>query len=292
MSDLLYSIEGNGQCLDGGAMFGHVPKALWSRWLPPDPQNRIRLACRSMLIVSEGVSCLFETGVGAFFSPELATRYGIESPGRHLLTENLRNAGFRPEDIDYVILSHLHFDHAGGLLSPFDPEQPDRRELMFPSARYVVSHEAWERARKPHIRDRASFIPELQELLERSGRLILCGEGHCPELPFQNLSFFLSHGHSPGQLHSCFRGKHRTVCFCGDLIPGLPWLHSPVTMGYDRFPEQIIEEKMSLTARAEEENWILFYAHDPLWAGSACRKDDHGKVTAVDKVASFRKTEF
>src|SRR3989338_1116502 len=129
------AVEGNRQRLDGGAMFGNAPKALWQRWLVPDADNRIELACRCLLIETHGYKILCETGIGAFFPPKLAERYGIQTPTRHLLLENLEQLGVAEMDIDMVILSHLHFDHAGGLLSPHG-EVPVR--LLFPKATYVV----------------------------------------------------------------------------------------------------------------------------------------------------------
>jgi len=167
----LWSILGNSQQLDGGAMFGNAPRAMWANWLAPDEQNRIPLACRALLASPlNGKTVLFETGIGAFFEPKLRERYGVVEE-RHVLIESLRAAGFEHEDIDVVVLSHLHFDHAGGLLAPW---QQDRApELLFPNATFLVSAACWDRARAPHQRDRASFITELPGLLEASGRLEL-----------------------------------------------------------------------------------------------------------------------
>src|SRR5690349_1775474 len=122
------AVLGNSQRLDGGAMFGNAPKALWSRWIPPDELNRIPLACRAMLVNDEGRMVLAETGIGAFFAPELRERYGVVEPG-HVLVDNLRSLGLTDADIDVVVLSHLHFDHAGGLLSAWEPDREPR--LLF-----------------------------------------------------------------------------------------------------------------------------------------------------------------
>src|SRR5688572_92776 len=165
----LWSIEGNSQKLDGGAMFGNAPRAMWSKWLAPDEQNRVPLACRALLASPlNGKTVLFETGIGAFFEPKLRERYGVQET-QHVLLDSLHAAGFDHGDIDVVVLSHLHFDHAGGLLAPW--KEGRAPELLFPNATYVVSAGHWQRALHPHPRDSASFIPELPGLLQASGRL-------------------------------------------------------------------------------------------------------------------------
>src|SRR5690606_21094514 len=152
------SIVGNSQRLDGGAMFGNAPKALWSRWIPPDDRNRIPLACRALLVRDGDRAILCETGIGAFFDPAKKERYGVVEDD-HVLLGSLEAAGVPHEHVDVVILSHLHFDHAGGLLAPFEQGAPHR--LLFPRARFLVGRGAWERACAPHDRDRASFIEDL-----------------------------------------------------------------------------------------------------------------------------------
>src|SRR5690606_30915800 len=165
----LWSILGNSQKLDGGAMFGNAPRAMWAKWSTVDEANRIELACRALLATPlNGRTVLFETGIGAFFEPKLRERYGVQED-RHVLLDSLARAGFSHEDVDVVVLSHLHFDHAGGLLAPWREGEPPA--LLFPNATFVVSAACWDRARHPHPRDRASFIPELPGLLEASGRL-------------------------------------------------------------------------------------------------------------------------
>ena len=265
------AVEGNRQRLDGGAMFGNAPRLVWQKWFSPDPYHRIELACRALLVEYHGLKVLCETGIGAFFPPTLAERYGVQTPETPQLLVSLAKLGISPDDITHVVLSHLHFDHAGGLLPTYAEQQQGITALNFPRARYMVSQGAWDRALHPHQRDRASFIPGLTEQLLASGRLeiIAPDEKHLPCAP-EVFSLHYSSGHTPEQMHVLVRGREEQVFFCGDLIPGLAWLHTPITMGYDRFPEQLIDEKAALTSRAAHENWFLFFTHDPSVVMSRC----------------------
>jgi glyoxylase-like metal-dependent hydrolase (beta-lactamase superfamily II) len=272
----LWSLMGNSQKLDGGAMFGNVPRALWSKWVNVDEQNRIDLACRALL--AEGVAgkrVLFETGIGAFFEPKLRARFGVVEE-RHVLLESLKSAGFTDADIDVVVLSHLHFDHAGGLLAPWQEGQPPT--LLFPNARFVVSRACFERAKAPHPRDRASFIAELPKLLEDSGRLELVDGPHCEALG-DAVRFHFSQGHTPGLMLSEIVGPEGRggVVFCADLIPGTPWVHLPVTMGYDRFPEMLIDEKRAFLSDMRERGVRLFFTHDTGCAMAEVARDEDGR---------------
>jgi glyoxylase-like metal-dependent hydrolase (beta-lactamase superfamily II) len=281
------SIEGNRQLLDGGAMFGNAPRPVWEKWIAPDQIGRIPLACRGLLIEFDGRKLLCETGIGAFFDPKLASRYGVQTPERHRLLENLRAAGHTPESIDYVILSHLHFDHAGGLLPTFHEMQNGHHGLVFPNAHFIVGEEAWERALHPHPRDRASFIPGLTDKLQATGRLIVHPRDPLPAALAAHLEFLTTSGHTPGQMHTLFKGARQKVFFCGDLIPGRAWVHLPITMGYDRFPEQVIDEKEAVYRRAVGEDWLLFYTHDPEVSGSHVSRNENGKFEPTQSEAAY-----
>jgi glyoxylase-like metal-dependent hydrolase (beta-lactamase superfamily II) len=274
----LWSIEGNRQRLDGGAMFGNVPRNLWAKWVAPDEQNRVELACRCLLVEDlDGRNVLFETGIGAFFSPKLRERYGVLED-EHVLLKSLAARGIGHENVDIVVLSHLHFDHAGGLLAAYEEGRPP--QLLFPRARYVVSKRAWERARAPHPRDRASYIPELPELLMRSGRLEIVDRPYSTILG-RAVRFDYSDGHTPGLLLAEIGGDGGVV-FCSDLIPGRPWVHLPVTMGYDRYPELLIDEKHDFLEDKIARGVRLYFTHDMACAVALPTIDAHGRfgVTA------------
>jgi len=288
----LWSILGNSQKLDGGAMFGNAPRAMWERWSPPDDANRIALACRALLAAPlAGKTVLFETGIGAFFEPKLRERYGVQED-RHVLLESLADAGYGHEDIDVVVLSHLHFDHAGGLLAPWQEGESPR--LLFPNATFVVSAACWERAKDPHPRDRASFIAGLPALLEASGRLEIVDAAHCRALG-RTVRFHYSDGHTPGLMLAEIVGPEREdgeahggVVFCADLIPGRPWVHVPITMGYDRNAELLIDEKREFLADMLDRNVHLYFTHDPGCALAQVTRDERGRYGTAHEVASLQ----
>lgn len=256
-------------------MFGNAPKELWQRWHVPDARNRIQFACRALLVDDGKQKTLLETGIGAFFDPKLRDRYGVAESQHQLLT-SLAALGVEHTEIDNVVLSHLHFDHAGGLLTPWEPGAPPT--LLFPKARFITSRIAFERASLPHIRDRASYIPELPELLNASQRLCLVSDvAEASALLGPAFRFSLTHGHTPGMLHTEIIGQTRRLFFCADLVPGVPWVHLPITMGYDRYPEALVDEKAALFSRLLAEKTWAFFTHDYQVAAAQLGQDPKGR---------------
>lgn len=271
---LLHSVEGNTQKLDGGSMFGNCPRVVWERWAPADAQHRIDLACRSLLVREGGRTILLEAGIGAFFEPKLRERYGVQEP-EHVLLRSLAQLGVAPEQVDVIVLSHLHFDHAGGLLEAWD-KTGGTLQLAFANAAYVIGEEAWARAQQPHPRDRASFIPGLCEALEATGRVELVAGERSTTLG-DRFSFSYSQGHTPGLMLTRVESPRGPVTFMGDLIPGVPWVHLPITMGYDRYPELLIEEKQGMLEGLIAEQGWAFFTHDPTIAAAKISRDARGK---------------
>ena len=241
--------------LDGGAMFGSVPKALWERTNPADEANRIELALRLLLIEGDGRRILVDTGMGHKWTEQQVKRFRIEQPG-HAVDSALKAIGFNRQDVTDVILTHLHFDHAGGATLA------DGREIVpaFPNARYYTQRSQWDLANNPSPKDRASFIPENFVPLERHGQLELLDRGE--ELA-PGVELLVGNGHTDGHQMVKVTGDGQTMVFLGDTIPTTTHLRLPFIMGYDLRPLETLQEKQRLLAQAAEEGWWLFFDHDP-----------------------------
>jgi glyoxylase-like metal-dependent hydrolase (beta-lactamase superfamily II) len=259
----VHALEGGRQRLDGGAMFGVVPRPLWERRIAPDERHRIPLALRSLLVETPDTLVLIETGLGNKEDEKFRGLYGVENdaaaesglPDR--LHEAIRAAGHSAGDVQVVINTHLHFDHAGGN-TVLDAE--GRVRLAFPRARHYVQRGEWDYAHHTNERTQASYLPRNFDPVMEAGRLELL-EGAGEVVP--GISVFLTPGHCPWHQSVLIHSEGETLCFLGDVIPTMAHLPLPWIMGYDVEPLRTLESKRALLARAVQEEWILFSTHDP-----------------------------
>ena len=251
--------------LDGGAMFGTVPKVLWEKSHPTDKFNRIQLEARALLLLSNEKKIIIDTGNGADFVVKYGTRlgqkfaemYNISATGKPAILDALDQHGLKPEDITDVILTHFHFDHAGGGTTT----QGENLVPSFPKATYYVQKDNLETAKEPNLREKASYFPANFEPLLAAGVLeILDG-------PLDNLlpgiSLRLSYGHTKGQQNVFISDNNNTLVYCADVIPTASHVKLAWVMGYDLNPVLLIEEKRKILKEAGENNWLLFFEHDP-----------------------------
>ncbi len=259
--------------LDGGAMFGSVPRALWERTNPADEANRIELTCRLLLIDDgspagggTGRRILIDTGLGDKLSAKEVRIFSVEQP-EHALDAALKSAGFSCEQVTDVILTHLHFDHAGGAT------MAEGAEIVptFPNATYYVQQSQWQLANHPSLKDRASYIPDNFLPLERHGRLeIIDGPGEIAP----GVDILVGNGHTDGHQMVKVSSADETAVFMGDTIPTAAHLRLPYIMGYDLRPLETLAEKQRLLAQAAAEGWWLFFDHDPDVCGVKVKPGD------------------
>ena len=271
-----HALDAGSQRLDGGAMFGVVPKPLWERRAPPDERNRIPLALRCLLIEHETGLVLVDTGVGNKENEKFVDIYDVENSGERgatMLEDAIENTGFTPHDIKYIINTHLHFDHAGGntWIPGVGTGGPARAagaaevaeaavELTFPNATYVVQRGELEFARHRNERTAASYLPPNFEPVAVAGRWRLV-EGEAEVLP--GIRVLPTPGHVPYHQSVVIESGGETACFVGDLIPTVAHLPLPWIMGYDLHPLVTLETKRRFLARAEAEGWVLIFEHEP-----------------------------
>ena len=253
----LFTIETGDFTLDGGAMFGVVPKSLWSRRIQPDEQNQIPMTMRCLLIKSKqtGKVYLIDNGAGTKFNEKMESIYQLDYSTKNLLG-SLKFHGFNPEDVTDVIFTHLHFDHCGG--TTYYDDAHNLKET-FPKAKYHVHKEQWASATNPNAREIASFFPENIQPIANSGRLNLVENGQEFE---PGLSFVRANGHTTAQMLPKLDTDKQTLVFAADLIPTRHHLPLPYVMGYDMRAEQTLIEKQEFLDRAIAENWLLFLEHD------------------------------
>lgn len=251
--EVLY-LDGGNFCLDGGAMFGVVPKILWEKKSPPDEKNRIRMRANSLLVRAQGKNIIVETGNGTKWDAKQRAIYGVQE-GDPLL-DSLAHAGLKPEQVDLVINTHLHFDHAGGNTRVVD----GRLLPTFRNARYVVQRGELEHAMNPTERDRASYFPENFAPLSKEGRWTLV-EGNTAVLP--GISVARIPGHNADIQAVLITGGGKTLAFVADLLPTRHHIPLPWIMAYDLYPLQTLETKRQWIPRMLGGEWIVVFGHDP-----------------------------
>lgn len=259
-----HTIEAGLQRLDGGAMFGVVPRTLWSRRMAPDDRNRIPLAMRCLLVEHPGGLVLVDSGLGNKEDAKFQDIYGTENaghPGPTQLEDALRELGHAPSDIRWVINTHLHFDHAGGNTTAVAlPDGTSEVRLTFPNATYIVQRGDLDFARHTNERTRASYLPHNFEPVDAAGKFrLLEGDGEV----FPGIRVRVTPGHVPWHQSVIISDGGETLVFLADLIPTSAHLPLPWIMGYDVEPLRSLESRRAMLRDAVAGGWLLLFEHDP-----------------------------
>jgi glyoxylase-like metal-dependent hydrolase (beta-lactamase superfamily II) len=259
--------------LDGGAMFGTVPRAIWSKLAPSDGDNRILLAARSLVIRTEDRVFMVDAGMGDRWTDKLRRIYDIRP-------ETGGGPGLDPASVTDIILTHLHFDHARGIFRE-RPDAPGEVDLLYPGARIYVQAANLENARKPNARERASYIAEDTKLLERAELVLTSGSQEI----YPGLWVHRGDGHTRGHQWVEVRGDGASLAFPGDVVPTSRHLPLPYLMGYDISAGILLEEKDALLDRAAAEGWTLVFGHDPDTAAGRIGRDEKGHYALAEPAA-------
>ena len=251
----LYSIETSEFGLDGGGMFGIIPKSLWEKEASSDEMNRIKMVTRSLLLVSDDKKILIDTGNGTKWEEKYRKIYNIDT-SRYSIETSLAKYGFSADDITDVICTHLHFDHAGGNTKIED----EKIVPTFPNAIYWISTENWKLANHPSQKDSGSFVENDWKVLAENGiAQIVDGK----ESFINGIDIYLTYGHSAGLMHPVISDNINTVFYGADIFPMVAHIPVPWVMAYDIQPVITVKEKEIFLQKMMEENWILFFEHDP-----------------------------
>jgi glyoxylase-like metal-dependent hydrolase (beta-lactamase superfamily II) len=255
--------------LDGGAMFGVVPKPLWEKVAPPDDRNRIRLAMRPWLVRDGVRTVLIDAGAGDKLDQKATDIYGLDRARK--LEHSLTDAGVRAEEISLVVASHLHFDHAGG----FTTRSADGRLApRFPNARYSIRRGEWDDAHHPHERNRASYFPENYAPLAEAGRVDFVDEDMevAPHISVRRTA-----GHTMHHQIVVIEVDGRVAIFAADLLPTAAHVPLPYIMSYDLYPMDTLAFKRTFLREAVEREYLILFEHDPTIAAGYIR-DRNGKL--------------
>jgi glyoxylase-like metal-dependent hydrolase (beta-lactamase superfamily II) len=250
--------------LDGGAMFGVVPRVMWEKKIPPDARNRIQLAMNCLLVRAGGKTILVETGAGAKMNEKFRDIYALEGP---FLNDRLRDHGLDRTEIDIVINTHLHFDHCGGNTRI----EKDKVVASYPNAKYVVQRGEFEHAKHPNERDQASYIPDNYLPIEAGGKLALL-EADRAIAP--GVELIRVPGHTANMQCVKLSGGGKTAFFFADLVPTAAHLPSAWIMGYDLYPMITLENKKKWIPEVVREGWIALFCHDAKTPAGHLRERD------------------
>jgi glyoxylase-like metal-dependent hydrolase (beta-lactamase superfamily II) len=289
----LYAINAGYFKLDGGAMFGVVPKSIWNKLCPADENNMCNWAMRCLLIEDAGKLILIDNGMGDKQSDKFFAHYYMH--GSDTLEKSLATHGFTKDDITDVVLTHLHFDHCGGSII----KQEDDFVPAFKNATYWSNAKHWQWATQPNEREKASFLTENISPIQESGRLqlinlpvtanIVNDTNHFTPVASgisNKLSFIVANGHTDAMMLPVIKYKEQTLVFMADLLPSTAHLPLPYVMGYDMFPLITLQEKKAFLQEAVQNNYVLFFEHDPI--NECCTLQQTEKGVRVEQIITLR----
>jgi glyoxylase-like metal-dependent hydrolase (beta-lactamase superfamily II) len=265
--------------LDGGAMFGVVPKGMWNKLNPADENNMCSWALRCLLIEEGDTRLLIDTGMGDKQDAKFFSHYYLH--GEYSLLSSLEKAGYTPESITDVLHTHLHFDHCGGGIR----RSGEGFEAVFPNAKYWVDEKHWNWGIQPNAREKASFLKENLLPIQELGLLHFLPEG--AESPWPWLELFRVYGHTEAMILPLIKNQGKTLAFCADLFASIHHIPMPYVMGYDMRPLETLNDKKRFFERALPENWTLFFEHDPVNECARLEQTEKG----VRATAPFRLEE-
>ena len=255
--------------LDGGAMFGVIPKTLWQKEFPADENNRILLALNTLLVVGNGRVILIDSGTGNKFSEKYVNIYGIDFK-KYSLTKSLSEKNIQPEDVTDVILTHLHFDHAGGT-TYYD--SAGELKLQFPNAIHYIQKKQLDWAQKGFEKDRASYLKENLTALLFSKKLKKLKSGG---KLYNGIELIISNGHTKAQQMVLISDEENKLLYASDLFPTSAHIPIPWIMAYDLEPIVTVYEKKEILKKAVDANWIIFFEHDPKISCATIKKTEKG----------------
>ncbi len=266
----LYTVNSGYFKLDGGAMFGVVPKSVWSRTNPADENNMCSWATRCLLVESDNRLILIDNGIGDKQNEKFFSYYYLH--GDDSLEKSIKKQGFGLDDVTDVFLTHLHFDHCGGSVKHTDSTKT-KLELTFKNAKYWSNSKHWEWATNPNPREKPSFLKENIMPIKESGHLNFIDK-ECEWLP--GFEILIVNGHTENMMLPLIKYKDNKILYCADLIPSVGHIPIPYVMGYDVRPLETLKEKECILQKAVAENWTLFFEHDSVNECCSLTNTDRG----------------